>query len=571
MRSFLGSLSRSCVTLTRAVRLETSILGTQCVEIVVRPVEGIQFEPYQCEVFTGIFESIGMLFTNVYADVVHTECIHEGGEVCRYLVRWASPDSARWKRSRNVFLLIGGGIGLASPLFVGSMGVTVILGCGVLGHFLLTYGYMKRRQIELKNMVRDQGGHAGSVFESDNIRNRHTLVLKSISQEANRHRDEKAVVRHAISVMARLLDYSRIAYFHLEGEDLQLLEQWGYNAEQEAVLQQLPSERWRGAELARVIAGQDCLAIGGEHGMREAGFFGVEIPKDGTIGSAMAIPVLVDGGVCGGMVGISLKGRRAMTQEDLGLLMGVGAQVGLSFGNLMKNRELEENELHYRRQLQHSVEDERRRIAFDLHDHVAQDLGSLVIQARNLQERNRDGAPSQPEALGHFVAILKGTIRSVRNIAYELQPPTLGPFGLIHALRDYASDFETKTGISVDFGAAGLEEIPLDFDTKINIYRIVQESLANTNKHARAKKVVIRIVHSHPHVIVRVRDDGCGFDPKVETGTQSDGPHMGLRNIADRAWILKGAFRLNSSPGNGCEITVEIPVSGPTPPVAEAG
>ena len=120
------------------------------------------------------------------------------------------------------------------------------------------------------------------------------------------------------------------------------------------------------------------------------------------------------------------------------------------------------------RQLIRIQEDERQRIARDLHDNVAQDLSSIVLQMETLF----DGYPQEGDELfkrGEAVAnILRGSIASVRDIAYGLSPPALDQLGLVQALENHCQDVCGRAGLSVDFYAAGIESVRMDFDTEIN-------------------------------------------------------------------------------------------------------
>jgi signal transduction histidine kinase len=341
--------------------------------------------------------------------------------------------------------------------------------------------------------------------------------------------------------------------------------QVGYTSIQVAHFKDAEGRIWKTDALRRVLENNENLVVNGVKSCSETSVFGTDFPDVQGLEGLLAVPVFMEGHISGVLIVANLPGKRALTQSDLSLLIGVAAQVGLSINNVDTRRELAERERRYRMQVQKGLEDERRRIAFDLHDHVAQDLGSLMITARMMQEKAAQAEAGLAGDLQAFVTVLKGAIDSVRNIAYDLQPPSLAQFGLVHTIEAYATDYADTHGVVVDFRAAGVQEERLEYDTRINFFRIVQESLANIHKHAHADTVSIRLVFSHPNLILRIRDNGKGFFLHAIASGAVGGRHMGLRSMEERARLMKGTFRVYSSPGEGCEIVVEVPLTHDAP------
>ncbi|MDY0161761.1 PAS domain S-box protein [Desulfobotulus sp.] len=205
-------------------------------------------------------------------------------------------------------------------------------------------------------------------------------------------------------------------------------------------------------------------------------------------------------------------------------------------------------------------ENERQRIARDLHDHIAQDLATLKIMSQNLFGAWED----VPQALRIKAETLNRTlgnsIQAVRDLAYDLRPPTLDALGLVRTLFVYCEDLSSKYGLQVDFSSAGLDALDLDFDTEINLYRLLQEALSNVRKHASARQVTVRLVASHPHIILRIEDDGQGFHPEVRMGEALHEKRMGLRSMEERVALLGGKMKIQSSPGTGARIHIQVPM-----------
>jgi len=207
-------------------------------------------------------------------------------------------------------------------------------------------------------------------------------------------------------------------------------------------------------------------------------------------------------------------------------------------------------------------ENERARIARDLHDNVAQCLSVAKIAGETLL----DDVPSPPPAAAarqaEFSALLARAIGSVREISYDLRPPDLEYLGLSQALERLCEDFARITGLAVAFEDAGLDGLTVDPNVAINLYRVVQEALANVRRHAEARQVSVRLVESYPKLIVRIKDDGRGFDATDRMAHLGRERHMGLASMRERVELLGGRLRVVSQPGQGCLVVAEVVYTG---------
>ena len=178
-------------------------------------------------------------------------------------------------------------------------------------------------------------------------------------------------------------------------------------------------------------------------------------------------------------------------------------------------------------QLLNAQEEERRMISRELHDRLAQDLSSLKIGLDTFFDGWGDPAPEWRYRVMGLSQSLQNAISAVRDLSYELRPPALNDLGLVQAVFQYCEEFQEKTGVQVDFFSAGIDEKRLDPDTVINLYRMVQEGLNNIKKHAEEGNAVIRLVASSPDVILRIEDDGKGFDVKKRLALLTAEKRMG--------------------------------------------
>ncbi len=211
-------------------------------------------------------------------------------------------------------------------------------------------------------------------------------------------------------------------------------------------------------------------------------------------------------------------------------------------------------------QLMKTQESERQTLSRELHDSVAQELSAAKIHCDLLLKDPTRLTPTEikPE-ITEISAALHNSINTVRNLAYYLRPSFLDDLGIIEALSQYCEDFSENNGLTVDFSAVGMEDVKLDFDTEINLYRIIQEGLNNINKHAEARNSTIRLIAAFPNIILRIEDDGRGFDVKERLALAQLEKRMGLRSMEERVNLLGGKMKIHSQPSRGTRIFIEVP------------
>lgn len=227
--------------------------------------------------------------------------------------------------------------------------------------------------------------------------------------------------------------------------------------------------------------------------------------------------------------------------------------------NITRRKQAEERIRNLTHDLIKAQESERQKISRDLHDHVAQDLSTLKIGMDTLLDKQDSVSIKVKQRVTTLSKILQGTISAVRDLSYELRPPGLDQLGLVRTVFQYCEDFSERTGVNVDFSSAGVDDLKLDFDTEINLYRLIQEGLNNVKKHANAHRVIIRLVASFPNIILRIEDDGKGFDVKTRYVSAANEKRMGLQNMSERVGLLDGKIKIQSRPMNGTKIFIEIP------------
>lgn len=206
---------------------------------------------------------------------------------------------------------------------------------------------------------------------------------------------------------------------------------------------------------------------------------------------------------------------------------------------------------------------ERQMIARELHDEVGQSLTSFLVQLRRLESSLTGEARKQLEELEERIS---QTITDMGRLARGLHPSALDEFGLYAALKRHIGDFERVHGVRVDVHVAGIDEntprLPPAFERAL--FRIVQEALTNIAKHAEAKEASIILTQSNERICAIIEDDGVGFDQEEIEEEGSNGETvrigLGLRGIGERVSIMQGVFTVESTPGEGTTLYVDIPI-----------
>jgi PAS domain S-box-containing protein len=227
--------------------------------------------------------------------------------------------------------------------------------------------------------------------------------------------------------------------------------------------------------------------------------------------------------------------------------------------DITDRRRTEERIKNLSRRLLKAQEDERHMISRELHDSVAQDLSTVKIALAALLDPSAGAPPGTLQKGAQLTQLLDRSILSVRNLSYGLRPPGLEEFGLLQTLATFCEEFAESTGIDVDFQTAGLKQSSLGAFTEINLYRLVQEGLNNVSKHAGAGRVMVKLVGSHPNIILHIIDDGRGFDVKARERSIDDEKRLGLRSMKERVALLQGSMKIRSHIGKGTSIHIKFP------------
>lgn len=204
-------------------------------------------------------------------------------------------------------------------------------------------------------------------------------------------------------------------------------------------------------------------------------------------------------------------------------------------------------------------EDERRRVARDIHDGPAQTMTNVVLRAE-ICERLMDRDPARlRRELTELKLSVRDALAEIRRIISDLRPMALDDLGLVPAVRQYYDDMAARCGWSGGVDVKG--EAKVCSTTEVTVFRLVQEALQNARKHSEATEVRVEITFSERSVMVVVCDNGKGFDSARASLSAVGRERFGLVGMRERVSLLGGSFDVVSSPGCGTSVSAEIPLS----------
>lgn len=204
-------------------------------------------------------------------------------------------------------------------------------------------------------------------------------------------------------------------------------------------------------------------------------------------------------------------------------------------------------------------EEERRRIGRELHDEAVQMLSAAAVHVGDLQRRIPKRQQHVQEGLAEVHEILTDALWEIRKIIVDLRPSGLDDLGLVPALGTFVRDRLEASGVAVETHLSRTPE-PLPPNVETAVFRIAQEAVNNVARHANAHHVAVTFGQQNGAVMLRVDDDGDGFDPAA-VHSNGNGEGLGLLGMRERAALLGGTFRLEARPGEGTSIVVSIPVA----------
>jgi len=273
--------------------------------------------------------------------------------------------------------------------------------------------------------------------------------------------------------------------------------------------------------------------------------------------SWLGVPLFARGDVAG-LFALSKREPSYFSEEHVKLAEAMSSQASVAVENAILFEQMQAATVRMKalsRRLVETQENERRHISRELHDEAGQALVSLRYGLR-LLEREIDEGGSADGRVADLVQQTDAVIDGLHRLAADLRPASLDSLGLEAALRQYLREVGSKFDLVVRLKARGLSSERLSPALEAGLYRVVQEAMTNVVRHAHATRVDILAERDGDRVLVMVEDDGVGFDPEAIRSSE----HLGLLGLRERAEALGGTLTLESAPGAGATVVVEVPI-----------
>lgn len=277
-----------------------------------------------------------------------------------------------------------------------------------------------------------------------------------------------------------------------------------------------------------------------------------------------AVTPLKSKGIELGTAGVATT-KRPLDQQRIQLLEAIGNQITVAVERCKLYEEVQlARDL--RGELLHKVitaqEEERRRIARELHDETGQDLTALRLRLERLALISTSSTTDEVKAqLVQSLSLCQQAEDEVDKLIFDLRPSLLDDLGLVEAIEFYAQTRLTTAGIAVNLGVTGKER-RLSAERETALFRVVQESITNIIKHAHAKNAVIHLQFKTKKFMAQIEDDGCGFEVNQMVSPQNPRRGLGLLGMRERISLIGGSLSVISKPGAGTHVEAVVPLAG---------
>lgn len=271
--------------------------------------------------------------------------------------------------------------------------------------------------------------------------------------------------------------------------------------------------------------------------------------------SVVAVPVMSGEQSFGALAVFSLDETKSFTERDVALLTGIGRQTGI----VIENARLYENLRYYIQRITQAQEEERKRIARELHDETIQ---MLIVISRRLELLTTISEPLPETAMRHLEAlrqVIGETLSGVRRFVQDLRPPALDHLGLVATLEGLTLDLRERDGIEANLIVKG-EARRLMPEIELMLFRVVQEAFSNIRRHARASHVTLELEFQPDRLRVIVEDDGRGFNAPEKISDLVSSDRLGLIGMYERVRAIGGTLTIHSEVGRGTSVIVEVPL-----------
>lgn len=386
-------------------------------------------------------------------------------------------------------------------------------------------------------------------------RTRELLTLLDVSRTVTSTLQLKPLLSLILDQLKLVVDYSGASILTVEGDRLEFLDHRGPVPQAQLARLAFPLDTlgpiWRAVAAGESIRIDDLLEDTSLAKALRGAMGDLRTTTFAYVRSWMAVPLRLRDQVIGMLV-VASRADHAFTSHHAALALAVANQAAVAIENAR---------LYEQAQILAAV-DERQKLARELHDSVSQALYGIALGLHTARIQLDRDPLELPESLDYLLTLAESALDEMRALIFELRPESLEREGLVAAISKQAAALHARHDIVV---RTDLDDEPaLPLAAKQELYRIAQEALQNTIKHARACAVELKLRPDTSEIVLEVRDDGVGFDPLA-----SYPGHLGLRSMRERAVNLGGTLDIASAPGQGTRLIARIP-SAPPPEAAHA-
>jgi len=365
---------------------------------------------------------------------------------------------------------------------------------------------------------------------------RHQAALAELTQAVLANTDVSALMRQAVTLVANTLAVTYSTIWELLPDRSTLVFRLGVGWE-EGPMERTPVEAAATSLLGSSVLGGAPVMVA--DWLSETRFNQPPLLHDHRVISSLFVAIPGRGRPFGSL-GVDVTASRRFSDEEIHFLQAVANVLTLAIERRLATEAQDT-----------AIREERQRLARDLHDSVTQALYSITLHAEGARLLLASGEVVMvADALRGLQDTAQEALDEMRLLIFELRPPILEQVGLVAALQARLNAVEGRANLQTTFIADGVGALPALVEQAL--YRIVQEALNNVLKHAHAQHITVQLRQVHTRVVLEISDDGVGFDLAHANGG------LGLRGIAERVAQLAGTFTLQSVPGAGTQLCVEV-------------
>ncbi len=417
------------------------------------------------------------------------------------------------------------------------------------------YQNLETREIEYEGIIKDitRRKRAEEILRQKNLE---LSILNSIALTLNLTRDLNHILMVTLKQILKVLGLKHGAIFLIDREKRKAILQVRYGLPDED-----PSQ-------AGEITFRDDLLM--KHLVEEEARLRPEpsfpcfhvryLTKNGKATQWLSSFLITFKGRGVGFFALDIPPTRELSPGELHLLGSLGNYLGGAIENtqLMETIRLHRQELtRLTEKLFQTQEEERRRIARELHDEAGQALMGINLCLERLEQEVRSRNGRLKKDIQEIRKTVVQTSSEIRRLSYSLHPTLLSDLGLEPALNLYVKEVKNRSNLDIEFRMVGFDH-RLDADTETVLYRFSQEALTNTLKHSGARHFRLSIIKSFPKIIFLAEDDGIGFDGEIRGNAERS---LGLLGMRERVSLLGGTFQVHGRRGEGTRIRIEIPLA----------